>query len=179
MDQSCTNALRNFSPFALTEHIKLRYVDGLPCMNYLLQLLPQHFYRIKNFDLPNQKTLTFFCFNHSFEDQLVCLESVLLQDHFLLSFSLWKNTLTFSCRICRYNSEFIVPSMIASSPGPKAAKHVQIMKPWAWDMVLMQQCSVWISSNIMLFNQAFCFSLICQQNILPIAFLLIHVISKL
>uniref|UniRef100_A0A673FRQ1 Anoctamin n=1 Tax=Sinocyclocheilus rhinocerous TaxID=307959 RepID=A0A673FRQ1_9TELE len=49
--------------------------------------------------------------------------------HFLLRLSSQTDDLTFSFRICWYNSEFIVPSMKTSLPGPDAAKQPPTMIP--------------------------------------------------
>ncbi len=47
--------------------------------------------------------------------------------HFLLRFSSQTDVLIFSLRICWYHSEFIVPSMMSSHPGPDAAKQAQTL----------------------------------------------------
>ncbi len=50
---------------------------------------------------------------------------VLLHDPHFHETLFLNNVLTFSFRICWYNSEFIVPSMMAGCPGQDAAKQAQ------------------------------------------------------
>ena len=58
----------------------------------------------------------------------VCLGSLCCcMTHLMLNFSSQTDTLTFFCSICWYNPEFIGPSMMASRPGPEAAKQPQTM----------------------------------------------------
>ena len=124
--------------------------------------------------LCHSKTLSFFCFNHSLVEWLVCSELLsYCMIHFLLSFSSQRDTLTFSYRhfpICWYNSELIAPSMIAWSPNHDTA-NLMFHK---WVKVL--ECSVCSLPNRMLLIQAekFTLGLIHPQNIVPIAFWLIH-----
>ncbi len=76
----------------------------------------------------HSKTLTLFFFNHSLVKWLVCLGSLsFCMAHFLLKLSSGTDVLIFSFRICWYISEFFVPSMMASRPGPDAAKQAQTM----------------------------------------------------
>lgn len=42
--QACTLARGDFSPFFLTEQFQLRDFGWFPCINFLLQVLLQHFY---------------------------------------------------------------------------------------------------------------------------------------
>ena len=99
-------------------------------MNCLPQVPPQYLCRIKvnTSRLSHSKTWTLFCCNHALVEQLVCLLSLsFFMSDFLLTSRSWTDTLTFSCRICWYNSELIALSMITSYPGPGAAKQAQTM----------------------------------------------------
>ncbi len=109
-DQSCTT-----SP-------QYRTTSTLWCWWVSFQVIPQHFSWIKVW------TLTWFFLNHSLVKLFVCLGSLSYSmTCFLLRLSSQTDVLTFSFTICWYNSEFIVPSMIASRPGPDSAKQGQTM----------------------------------------------------
>ena len=49
VNQSHTSAWRNFGPFLPTKLLQLMDVGGLPCMNWSLQVFPQHFYWTRPF----------------------------------------------------------------------------------------------------------------------------------
>ena len=128
-DQSCTSAWRNFGPFLLTELLQLRDICGLSCMNGLLQILPHHLSWVNAWTSTlHSKMQNLFCFIQSVVDVLVCLgSSSCCMIHFLLSFSSQTDVLTFSCGISECNPKFMVPSTMASRPGPEAAKQPQTM----------------------------------------------------
>lgn len=119
--------------------------------------------------------LHFLCFNHFFVGLLVCLGPLsCCITH--LEFSSKTHTLTFCCRICLYNSEFRCPSIMASCPGPEAAKQPQTM-------ILPPPC-IMFGLQCLLFAKYdtfhFYFEFICPQNILPVGLWIIHMaFSKL
>ncbi len=95
----------------------------------LLQLLPHHFNLIKVQTLTRLfQNINFVILYHSLVERLVCLGSLsCCMACFLLRLSSRTDVLIFSFRIRWYNSKFIVPSMMASRPGPDAAKQAQAM----------------------------------------------------
>ncbi len=130
-------------------------------MNCLLQVLPQHFIWLTS---RLWLHFNFFLFHHSLVKQIVYLGVLsCCMACFLLRFSSQTDVQIFSFRSCWYHSEFIVPSMMASRPGPDAASQAQTMIlqnmcPVALWLVHLtfkqttagQQCSFWRAASFFL-----------------------------
>ncbi len=170
---------RCFSQFLSTELLQLCDVVGLPPMNCLLRSFHNILIGLRSgLWLGHSITLAFFFFNHSLVTQLVCLGSLsCCVAHFLLRLGSRTDVLTFSFRTC-YNSEFIVPSMMAGCPGQDEAKQAQTMilpPPCFTDGIrfLCWNTVCAFSKQRFSFKQKF-FLFICQQNLSPTALCFPH-----
>ncbi len=124
--------------------------------------------------LDHSKTLILFFLSHSEVDLLVCMGSLsCCITQVRLSLRSQTNSRIFSFRIFWYSAEFMVPSIMASRPGPEAAKQPQTitlpppcltvgMMFFLWNVVLvlhqMQQDTP---------SKKFNFCRISPQNICP------------
>ncbi len=111
-DQSFTITCRSFRPFLSAEPLKLCEIGGFPPMHCLLESFHNILIGLRSgLWLSYSKTLTLFFFNHSLVELLVCLG--------LLSCCM--------THVLMRLLKFIVPSMMAGSPGQDAAKQAQAM----------------------------------------------------